>query len=399
MLAAALLLTAVGICTLYAIGHPAEASPAGNTEKMSQFWQKQLMFTVAGLAGFIIVNFINYRILGRLSYWIYSITIILLILVLMGKYFDLSFVPMINGTYRWIRIGPLPAFQPSELFKLAYIVAFAWYLRFRGNYDNFTSLIGPFALTLFPVVLILLEPDLGTVMLTMPVLFVMLFVAGAKVRHLLLIVLMAVLISPLLWTQINQYQRLRISSIVLQSEWVRDKASSNPRLSKILVGQEQFSEKQWERGAGYHLIRSKYAIASGGLAGYGYRQGPFIKYDFFLPERHTDFIFAIIAHQWGFLGSIAILGIYAVLIGCGVAIANNNTDPFARLIAAGIVAMFSIEVLVNISMTLGLMPITGLTLPFVSYGGSSLLCHSAAVGVLNNIGRSRPFTVAPKSFV
>jgi len=395
MLTAALLLIAVGICTLYAIGHPAESSPAGQTEKMTQYWPKQVMFTAIGLVGFIIVNFINYRILGKFSYWIYGGVIMLLIIVLMGKYVNLPFVPMINGTYRWIRLGPLPALQPSELFKLAYILAFAWYLRFRGNYDNFTSLIGPFALTLLPVGLILLEPDLGTVMLTMPVLFVMLFMAGAKVKHLLLIILMAVMISPILWGQIKPYQRLRISSVLLQNEWVREKAASEPKFANVLVGRE-FSERQWRRGAGYHLIRSKYAIASGGLTGYGYRKGPFIKYNFFLPERHTDFIFAVIAHQWGFLGSIALLGIYAILIGCAVAIANNNTDPFARLVAVGIATMFSIEVLINVSMTLGLMPITGLTLPFVSYGGSSLLSHTAAVGLLNNIGRSRPFSVAPK---
>ncbi len=398
MLTAALLLIAVGICTLYAIGNPAQSSPTGQNEEMSQFWQKQLMFAAIGLVGFVIVNFINYRILGRLSYWIYCFIIMLLIVVLMGKYVNLPFVPMINGTYRWIRIGPLPALQPSELFKLAYILAFAWYLRFRGNYDNFTSLIGPFALTMLPVGLILLEPDLGTVMLTMPVLFVMLFMAGAKVKHLLVIILLAVIISPVLWGQIKPYQRLRISSVLLQSKWLRDKAAANPKFSNILIGRDQFSERQWTRDAGFHLIRSKYAIASGGLTGYGYRKGPFVKYNFFLPERHTDFIFAVIAHQWGFLGSIALLGIYAILIGCGVKIAANNTDPFARLVAIGIVTTFSIEVLINISMTLGLMPITGLTLPFVSYGGSSLLTHIVAVGLLNNIGRSRPFSVAPKSF-
>nr|MCK4887865.1 FtsW/RodA/SpoVE family cell cycle protein [Planctomycetota bacterium] len=257
---------------------------------------------------------------------------------------------------------------------------------------------GPFALTLLPVGLILLEPDLGTVMLTMPVLFIMLFIAGAKVKHLLIIILLAVMISPVLWGQIKPYQRLRISSVLLQSKWLRDKAAANPKFSNILIGKDQFSERQWTRDAGFHLIRSKYAIASGGLVGYGYRKGPFVKYNFFLPERHTDFIFAVIAHQWGFLGSIALLGIYAILIGCSVTIAANNTDPFARLVAIGIAAMFSIEVLINISMTLGLMPITGLTLPFVSYGGSSLLTHMVAVGLLNNIGRSRPFSVAPKSF-
>jgi rod shape determining protein RodA len=207
------------------------------------------------------------------------------------------------------------------------------------------------------MVLILLEPDLGTVLLMMPILFTMLFVAGAKVKHLLIIVLMALLV--------------------------------------ILVG-KNFSRKQWKNDWGYHLIRSKYAVASGGTKGYGFRQGPFIKYDF-LPERHNDFVFASIAHQWGFWGCTAILGLYAIIIGCGLEIAAHNTDPFGKLLAAGIAAMFAVEVIVNVSMTMGLMPITGLTLPLVSYGGSSLLVSMAAVGLLNNVGRCRPFSVARKA--
>jgi cell division protein FtsW (lipid II flippase) len=143
------------------------------------------------------------------------------------------------------------------------------------------------------------------------------------------------------------------------------------------------------------LIRSKYAVASGGLYGYGFRKGPFLKYNF-LPERHNDFIFSTIAHQWGFVGSVALLVMYVILIWCGLEIAEYNSDPFGRILAVGIVAMFSVEVLVNIGMTLGLMPITGLTLPFVSYGGSSLLVSLLAVGLLNNIGRCKPFGVTRK---
>ncbi len=166
-------------------------------------------------------------------------------------------------------------------------------------------------------------------------------------------------------------------------------------LAKILVG-KKFSEKQWKDDWGYHLIRSKYAVASGGTKGYGFRQGPFVKYNF-LPYRQNDFIFATIAHQWGFLGCLGLLGLYVIIIGCGLEIAGHNTDPFGRLLAVGIVAMFAVEVIVNVSMTVGLMPITGLTLPFVSYGGSSLLVSMAAVGLLNNVGRCRPFTVARKT--
>jgi rod shape determining protein RodA len=136
-------------------------------------------------------------------------------------------------------------------------------------------------------------------------------------------------------------------------------------------------------------------VASGGATGYGFRRGPFVKYNF-LTARHNDFIFPVIAHQWGFLGSLAILGLYVVVVICGLEIAANNTDPFGRLLAVGIVAIFVVEVIINVSMTVGLMPITGLTLPLVSYGGSSLLVSLMCVGLLNNIGRCRPFTVAPK---
>jgi len=228
----------------------------------------------------------------------------------------------------------------------------------------------------------------------MPILCTMLFVAGAKVKHLLLIVLMAALVSPMLWFKMRPYQRMRISSLVLQSAWVRQQAEERPWLANILVG-TQFSEGKWKSDWGWHLIRSKYAVASGGATGYGFRRGPFVKYDF-LQERHNDFIFAVIAQQWGFVGCLAMLGLYVIIAGCGLEIAANNTDPFGKLLAIGIVAIFVVEVTVNMSMTMGLMPITGLTLPLVSYGGSSLVASMMSVGMLNNIGRCRPFTVAPK---
>jgi rod shape determining protein RodA len=205
---------------------------------------------------------------------------------------------------------------------------------------------------------------------------------------------MAILVSPLLWFKMQDYQRTRISSVLLQSSWVRQKAEQHPTLGRILVG-TKFSEKLWKSDWGYQLIRSKYAVASGGAKGYGFRRGPFVKYNF-LDARHNDFIFAIIAQQWGFWGCLALLGLYVVIIGAGLEIAVHNTDPFGRLLAVGIVAMFLVEVIVNVSMTIGLMPITGLTLPFVSYGGSSLLVSMAAVGLLNNVGRCRPYSLARK---
>jgi len=400
LLAAALVLVAVGIATIYAVGNPAEPSSANQPTDLANLWKKQLIFAVISFMGFIAVNLVNYRRLGMVSYWIYAFVLLLLGLLLLDKFVDIPFVPVIKNARRWLRIGTTSRFvqvQPSELCKLAYILALAWYLRYRSNYRNFSALIGPFILTLLPMVLILLEPDLGTVVLMMPILFTMLFIAGAKVKHLLIIVVMAFLVSPLLWHKMKPYQRTRISSVLLQSSWIRQQAEQNQAWGEILVG-KKFEAKQWKNDWGYHLIRSKYAVASGGIdhgKGYGFRRGPFIKYNF-LPERHNDFVFAIIAHQWGFGGCLGLLMLYMIIIGCGLEIAANNTDPFGRLLAIGIVAVFTVEVLVNVSMTVGLMPITGLTLPLVSYGGSSLLVSMASVGLLNNVGRCRPFSVARK---
>jgi cell division protein FtsW (lipid II flippase) len=399
MVGAALGLVAVGIVTIYAVGHPAEASPAADTAKLAGLWKRQLVFAGAAIAGFIAVNLVNYRRLGEFSYWTYGIIILLLVLLLTDKVVDLPFVPKINNVHQWIRVGTSSRYvlvQPSEFCKLAYILALGWYLRYRSNYHSFRALIGPFALTVLPMVLILLEPDLGTVMLMMPILFTMVFVAGAKVKHLAMVLILAVLVSPLLWYKMSPNQRTRISAVLLQGKWVQKQAEKHPQIGQILVG-GKFSVKQWNNDWGYHLLRSKFAIASGGAAGYGFGRGPFIKYDF-LPYRYNDFIFATIAHQWGFAGCLGLFGLYAIIIACALEIASYNIDPFGRLIAVGIIAMFIVEILVNTCMTVGLMPITGLTLPLVSYGGSSLVVNLASVGLLNNVGRGRPFTVAPKPF-
>jgi rod shape determining protein RodA len=232
------------------------------------------------------------------------------------------------------------------------------------------------------------------VMLMLPVLFSMLFIAGARTKHLLLIILLAVIVSPAMWFKMQPYQRQRISSVLLQSDWFRAKVMEHEILRNIVVGGE-FNERLWRNYWGYQIIRSKYAVASGGLAGTGFGRGPFVKYNF-LPERHNDFVFSVIAHQWGFVGCLGLLLLYTLLIACCLEIGANNIDPFARLVAIGIAAMFAIEIVVNIGTTLGIMPVTGLTLPFISYGGSSLLVNMVTVGLLNNIGRCRPFTVAPK---
>jgi rod shape determining protein RodA len=392
LLASAAGLTIIGILMIYASGNPA-GSDMQQFAGYSSLWKKQCIFAAAGLAGFIIMNSFSYKKLGPASFWLYAVVIVFLFWLVLDKFVNVPFVSAKHGSRRWIEIGSLPQFQPSEFFKFVYIIALAWHLRYRSNYRNFSSLVPPFILTLFPMALILLEPDLGTVLLMMPVLLSMLFIAGAKVKHLLVIILLAALAFPVLWLGMQDYQRTRISSVLLQNNingsqsWLRDKVEKHPALASALgVNRERL--RNWDIGEGYQLMRSKLAIASGGLSGQGYRTGPFVKYKF-LPDRHNDFIFALVCHQWGFAGAILLIGLYALLIACTLEIAAASSSTFGGFIAAGFAVLFAIQVLVNIAMTIGIIPITGITLPFVSYGGSSIFVNIMSVGLINNIGRSR----------
>jgi len=401
LLLCAAALVALGIATLYAIDHPAEASPGGRAEEASGRYQRQAVFAALGLGAFLAVNAVPYRVFGPHSGWVFASILCLLFYLAMARVAgafgkDLPFAPLRNHVYQWItpQIGgrTLPSIQPSEFCKLAYILTLAWYLRYRSNYRSIHSLVGPFVLTLLPVVLILAEPDLGTVCLLGTMLYLMLFVAGARGKHLMMILLAGLMVSPFLWLQMNPKQRNRVSAVVLQNAWVRQKVEDSPSLSRVLAG-GRFTTREWMQSYGYQLERSKNAIASGGGTGYGFRKGPFIKYDF-LKYRESDFVFALIAHQWGFLGAVGVLLLYVLICVLGLEIAAHNTDPFGRLLAVGIVILFTVEVVVNVGVTVGLMPITGLTLPLVSHGGSSLMVHMIAIGLLNNVGRSRPFSLA-----
>jgi len=275
-------------------------------------------------------------------------------------------VPERNFAYRWIKVGPLHI-QPSELAKLMYILALGWYLRNRKTYRRWRGLVGPFVLTGLPMGLILLEPDLGTTLLFPPVLLAMLYAAGAKVKHLLAIIVVGITLAPLMYFKLEPYQQNRIKVLFKQG-------SNDPF---------------WMHGHGYQLQRSKICIGSGQLTGHGWGKGIFINYDK-LPERHNDFIFALIAHQWGFVGGLAVLGLYLLIILGGIEIASQQTDPFGRLLAFGITIQLLMQMWINIAMTTGLMPTTGLTLPFISCGGSSLLSNFLALGLLVNVARQRP---------
>jgi rod shape determining protein RodA len=426
LLGSAMLLVMIGIVTIYAVGHPQQSDGASSltassvnpgvqsessrphaaeiqapSNKYSNKWKKQLAFAAAGLVMLVGMNLFHYRRLGRISYGLYAAVLVLLVLLLVDKtgLMKLPFVHDRLGMHRWIKIGFGFMVQPSEFCKIAYVLALAWYLRFRSNGRTFFGLIGPFSLTLLAMALILLEPDLGTTLLLMPVLFTMLFVAGARVKHLAIILLLGLVVSPVMWQFMRPYQRMRISSVLLQNDKIMHAAKNNEKLAKILVGDPD-NLRTWEQNDGYQLLQAKRAIASGGITGYGFGKGPYLQNQKYLtlPEADNDMIFAVIAHQFGILGCATVLFLYIILIACAIELAWLNTDPFGRLVAMGIAASFAVQVLVNVGMVLGMMPITGLTLPLVSYGGSSMVANLIAVGLLNNIGRHRPFSVAKKPF-
>lgn len=375
MLLAVLALTCLGLWTIRA-----------STLAGSGFLTKQFMFLGVSLVGFVVMNLVPYHALGRYSYALFGCAIVLLAMILIGKFFDFeALVPPVRGACRWINLIPIESdsalvraarIQPSELAKLAYVLALAWYLRYRRNYRTFWGLLGPFLLSLLPMVLILLEPDLGTVLLFLPALFAVLFVAGARIKHLALILALAILAAPVFYfTLMRDYQRDRVQVLLKQGT----------------------QDPYWLRGAGYQLHQSKICIGSGRTTGYGAELSSFVKYQP-PPDQHNDFIFTMIAHQGGFLGAIAVLGLYLIVLGGGIIIAAKQVEPFGRLLAVGIVSLLAAQMFINIGMTMGLMPVTGMTLPFVSYGGSSLVASFLALGLLLNVARFRPHRIANRPF-
>ena len=344
----------------------------------SYFARQQCFWLALGAIAFVLVNLIHYRTIGRASTALFTLSLLLLLALLAGKYLHLrSLVPSIRGASRWIHLGPLPSIQPSELAKFAYILALAAYLRHRQTYRTLAGLVPPFLLTFLPMALILLQPDLGTVLLFPPVLFAVLFVAGARLRHLLLIALAALVLLPAAYFipgLMKPYQKDRLEVLVKQGA----------------------TDTYWLNGPGYQLHQSKMCIGSGRLSGTDEDIAPYlIRY---LPDNHNDFIFSLIGHRWGFVGAICVLALYTSLIIAATAVAAHQNDPFAKLLAVGIAALLATQVIINVAMTVGLMPITGMTLPFVSYGGSSLITNFLALGLLFNLARHRTRQIAPRPF-
>lgn len=313
------------------------------------------------------VSIPNYRVLCRFSYVLFLISLGLLVAV--------YFFPTINYSHRWIRIGPI-SLQPSEFAKVAYVLALARYLMYRDNYRRFRGLLVPLGITLLPVLLILREPDLGTAVVFLPVLFVTLFAAGARRIDLAAVLLVGLCVLPVLWTQMSAEQKSRVTALF-----------------------EQPAAGQRPSDDAYHLHQAKQVRALGGLWG-SYFTGQLTDDTavYRLPAGRSDFIFCILGERFGLPGMAALLALYAVLVWRALVVAVATREPFGRLLAVAIAALIGTQVLINAGMTVGLLPITGLSLPLVSHGGSGLVANAVAVGLLLNVGLRPGYEVTNEPF-
>jgi len=393
ILIAITLLTTIGVASIYVTDTHYASGHDGPTNAM-----KQCLRGLASLVLAVIVLNIGYETIARYSYAIFLVALAGLVPLLVAKLLHTDLAGLTtprNGAYRWIQLPAFPL-QPSELMKVAYILALAWYLRFRKNYRRLAGLLVPVFVSAVPIAMILVEPDLGTSLLLVPVLLTMLFLAGAKVRHLVVIVLLGAAAAPFAWAHIQPYQRLRVTAVLLQSAELRRAVIDNPEKYAVLATKRQAME--WAASSGYQLVHSKNAIGSGGLSGHGWGRGVYVE-NTLLPDRHNDFIFAVIGHQWGWLGGLVVLACYGVIVIAGARIASVTAEPLGRLLAVGVVTLIAVQSIVNVGMSTGLMPVTGMTLPFVSYGGSSLLCNFVAVALLISVSQHRPYLLTTEPFV
>jgi len=351
-----LVISFIGILTIFsATRQPGDAPQAA-------FYIKQVVWLLISICAlFVIVSF-DYIWLGRTALFLYITGVVLLVFVLISGRIGM-------GAQRWISIGFF-SFQPSEFFKLIFIIMLAdYYSLQREALDTFALLRIFFMIVFIPFALLFKQPDLGTAVVVLLIFISVSLARGLQKKLLVTLVIISLVSLPfvgnILWTGLKGYQKNRLIAFI------------DPQADPT--------------GIGYHINQSKIAIGSGELTGKGFlegTQGPFR----FLPEKHTDFIFAVYAEERGFIGSIFLLFLYFALFLRGLDTARKAKDEFGRLLALGITFMFSIYFFVNVGMTLGIMPVVGIPLPFMSYGGTALLSNFISAGVLINI-RTRRFSL------
>jgi len=375
VLVAVLVLTSVGTLSIWADSQSHSGAAATD-------FRKQLVFLIVSVCCIAAFQAVNYQKIGRFSLPFYIVSLLLILYTVVGSEVSVPFVRRTNGACAWINFGPA-SLQPAELMKIAFVMLLARYLRFRSNYRTFVGLLAPFGLALLPIALILKQPDLGTALVFIPALFAMLYVAGAKMRNLFAIVGIGIALLPAIWlsgTDAPLFRHLPQLVRDYQRERVFAMFSSDPRTLQA---------------RGYQQQHALIAFGSGGLSGKGIGVIPVGRS---VPEGHNDMIFALIGEQFGFFGSAVLLAAYLVLFAAGIEIAASTREPFGKLLAVGVVALLAGQTFLNLLVAVKLFPVTGVTLPFISYGGSSLLASFMAAGLLLNIGQNRPIVMANDSF-
>ncbi|HYU93628.1 MAG TPA: rod shape-determining protein RodA, partial [Actinomycetota bacterium] len=355
LLISVLALGIVGLITIYSATH---ASLVAQRIDPGFFLKKQLAFVTLGIVVILVSASFDYRFVKVYAGIIYVASLALLVLV------RTPLGTTIRGSQRWFQLF---GFQlaPSELAKLALVAMLAAFLsQLRSSDLSLQDLYRATAIAAVPGLLVFLQPDLGTSIVLLAILVGILVVAGARARHLGVLALTAIVLifGALQLGLVKDYQIARLTAF--------------------------FDPQNDPQRSDYNRTQAEIAIGSGGLLGRGYLKGTQTNLDF-VPEQHTDFIFTVIGEEFGFVGAIFVLMLFALLIWRAVRIALLAKDPFGTYLAAGIASMLAIQVFVNVGMTLGIMPITGIPLPFVSYGGSSFLTNCAAVGLLLNIHMRR----------
>lgn len=350
-LLSALLLLAIGLLALY----------SASFQKLQQsgvsLLQRQLIWAGLGAVLALILLAVDYHRWLEWAYLLYGLTLLFLVWVLVAG-------TVRGGAQRWLTLFGM-TIQPSEFAKVTTIMALARFLgsRQEGGLLHWTTAAGGAALFLLPMGLILLQPNLGTSLVFLVVGLCMLVVSGLPLRILGVLLGLALLAAPIGWTLLHDYQRSRLLVFM------------NPNLDPL--------------GAGYTVIQSRIAMGSGQWFGKGWLSGTQNQLNF-LPERHTDFIFSVIGEEWGFAGTTLCLGLLAFLFHRGFMTASQTRDPFGRLLVMGLITMLAFHTLVNTGMVMGLMPVVGLPLPFMSYGGSWLMTCLVSVGIILSVGARRP---------
>ncbi len=367
------LLIGVGILFIYSAGRQTGGRLAG-------YWTRQLLWVVIGGIGMVFLAGLDYQVLGRYSAWIYLGSLSLLIVVLI-------FGVKVHGARSWLKLLPGINIQPAEFAKLGIIIPLAWFASFPStDLKRWRHLGWILLITIIPMLLILLQPDMGSALVFIPIGLAILFVGGLRYRLILYAVLIALLAGPLVYKfGFRAHQQGRVLTF-LKPIVPAPVYKVALQFTKAGIPESQRRAIQIRVDDNWNINQSLIAVGSGGFWGKGFGKGTQNTLGF-LPRRvaPTDFIFSVIAEETGFVGSMILITAFLGLLFLCIYIAAKARDDFGRFMACAIAAMFSVHIFVNIGMTIRLLPIIGIPLPFVSYGGSFMILMLSCVGVLQSI--------------